>query len=171
MGHCYRESTLRQLRILTSTGSLENELRSIVYSVSFTAHGLPNYNKEFPGEGFKARWISEIPDRKPDDPVILYLHGGGYALKTCQPQVTYICALARQLLPHRVNSNSSKLNLLNCSSGEEEPSSLFTFLNKGSVTVDSELSSNCLFSSALESNAFLVALTAVLTFPGGSRRD
>lgn len=103
MGHCYRQSTLRQLRILTPVHPLEDELHSILYTVTMANSHLPNFNTPLSGQGFKARWITEIPDRTPADPVILYLHGGGYSLKTCQPQISYICSLAKILIPHRVS--------------------------------------------------------------------
>lgn len=103
MGHCYRQSTLRQLRILTPVHPLKDELSSILYTLTMSSSNLPNFNTPFEGQGFEARWISRIEDRKPEDPVILYMHGGGYSLKTCQPQVTYICNLAKILLPYRVS--------------------------------------------------------------------
>lgn len=103
MGHCYRQSTLRQLRILTPVHSLEDELNSILYTLLMSNMKLPNFNTPFNGPGFAGRWITEVPDRTPDDPVIMYMHGGGYALKTCQPQITYICSLARHLARYRVS--------------------------------------------------------------------
>lgn len=96
MGRCYRSSTLRQLRILCGLRTLESELASPLYWIDSSTK-LPNYNTEFKASGCAARWICEVPDRKMEDPVILYFHGGGYALKTCQPQVAYMAALAKQL--------------------------------------------------------------------------
>lgn len=106
MGRCYRSSSLRQLRILCGLRTLEAELASPFYWFGGSG-GLPNHNTEFKASGCAARWICEVPDRKMEDPVILYFHGGGYALKTCQPQVAYVTALAKQL-----RAKFSRINVL-----------------------------------------------------------
>lgn len=105
MGHCYTSSTLTQLLILTGTRSLKQELSGLLYKLGGYTRKLENYNKEFISEDstFVARWVHEVPNRTKDDPVLLYFHGGGYALKICSPQVQYICDLARQLALHRTS--------------------------------------------------------------------
>lgn len=56
---------------------------------------LSNYNKPFEVDGIessKIRWLVEAKDRQPEDPVLLYLHGGGYAFGMLP---TFPVALAR----------------------------------------------------------------------------
>ena len=45
---------------------------------------LPNYGKKFDKQSF---WLVEKPNRKPDDPVLIYLHGGGYFLGLVPQQI------------------------------------------------------------------------------------
>lgn len=105
LGHCYTSSILPQLLILTGTRSLKQELSSFRYRFWGYTRKLENLNKKFVFKDgtFVAQWIYEFPNRTKDDPVLIYFHGGGYALKICSPQVRYICDLTRQLALHRTS--------------------------------------------------------------------
>ncbi|ODV79640.1 alpha/beta-hydrolase [Suhomyces tanzawaensis NRRL Y-17324] len=57
-----------------------------------------NYGKQFDP---KSIWIYEKPDRKPSDPVLIYLHGGGYYIQTAPSQVTGVMAIHQLLDPEK----------------------------------------------------------------------
>lgn len=95
-----KSSTIAQLRILVPIKPLRLELEGF----SRRAQGISSYNKLYSqSEKYSARWISEVPNRTRNDPVVLYFHGGGYALKMASPQVNCIINMARDLLSCRVS--------------------------------------------------------------------
>ncbi|PRT57110.1 Putative steryl acetyl hydrolase mug81 [Wickerhamiella sorbophila] len=65
--------------------------------------GLPNFNHYFHADDTSARWITEVNGRRKEDPVILYLHGGGFFLKTMPEQITWMCKLVEALPQHRLS--------------------------------------------------------------------
>ena len=67
---------------LMSTGFVMNSVVGKLDS-SLTSK-LPNYGKKFDKQTY---WIVEKPNRKPDDPVLIYLHGGGYFLGIVPQQI------------------------------------------------------------------------------------
>lgn len=67
---------------LMSTGFVINSVVGKLDS-SLTSK-LPNYGKKFDKQSY---WIVEKPNRKPDDPVLIYLHGGGYFLGIVPQQI------------------------------------------------------------------------------------
>ena len=67
---------------LMSTGFVMNSVVGKLDS-SLTSK-LPNYGKKFDKQSY---WIVEKPNRKPDDPVLIYLHGGGYFLGIVPQQI------------------------------------------------------------------------------------
>ena len=87
-----------QLRVLTGVKPIREELKNCDYK------GLNHYNYYFGGDNYSARWLHEIPDRTPNDPVILYMHGGSYALKTQVPQLDYMTELTKVLAKYRVST-------------------------------------------------------------------
>lgn len=89
--------TWRQLRIVAPLRPLRVELDSMRCS------SLPGYNNYFGGTNYSARWLCEVENRSIDDPVILYLHGGSYAMKTQRPQISYLISLAKMWSHYRVS--------------------------------------------------------------------
>ena len=67
---------------LMSTGFVMNSVVGKLDS-SLTSK-LPNYGKKFDKQSY---WIVEKPNRKPDDPVLIYLHGSGYFLGIVPQQI------------------------------------------------------------------------------------
>ncbi|KGU26993.1 hypothetical protein MGS_04392 [Candida albicans P78042] len=67
---------------LMSTGFVINSVVGKLDS-SLTSK-LPNYGKKFDKQSY---WIVEKPNRKPDDPVLIYLHGSGYFLGIVPQQI------------------------------------------------------------------------------------
>lgn len=88
----------KQLRVLLGVRPIREELN--IYNCT----GLNHYNYYFGGDNYSARWLHEIPDRTPNDPVILYMHGGSYALKTQVPQLDYMTELTKELGKYRVST-------------------------------------------------------------------
>lgn len=99
MGYISKTTSIPQLRIVMPI----KPIRVTLKSANRQAKGLNNYNGLFEGSGFSARWIHEVPDRMPEDPVIIYLHGGGYAFKITPPQVYFAITAARALRQFRVS--------------------------------------------------------------------
>ncbi|ODQ77140.1 hypothetical protein BABINDRAFT_163867 [Babjeviella inositovora NRRL Y-12698] len=65
---------------------------------------LPNYGKPYLNNGLgHATWIVEAPDRKPSDPIIFYLHGGGFFFPTFDSQVKALTYIYRGLLNDRLS--------------------------------------------------------------------
>ncbi|PRT56323.1 Putative steryl acetyl hydrolase mug81 [Wickerhamiella sorbophila] len=93
MGYISKSTSIPQLRIVCPI----KPIRVTLKSSQRQAKDLNNYNGIFEGSGFSARWIHEAPDRTPDDPVIIFLHGGGYAFKLTPPLVTFAITAARAL--------------------------------------------------------------------------
>lgn len=52
--------------------------------------GLPGYGQQYDPNSI---WLVKQPDRKPSDPVIIYLHGGGYFLQTMPEQVRSVLSM------------------------------------------------------------------------------
>ena len=82
-----------QLRRLCPVRPLRVELKLAHFQ------NLHNYNHYFGGDSYSARWLVEKPNRQPEDPVLLYMHGGSYALKIQRPQLSYLVKLHKELLP------------------------------------------------------------------------
>lgn len=89
--------TWRQLRIIAPIRPLRIELDIM------KCFSLSGYNNYFGGTKYSARWLCEVEDRGMTDPVILYLHGGSYAMKTQRPQISYMASLARMWAQYRVS--------------------------------------------------------------------
>lgn len=99
MGYISKSTSISQLRIVVPI----KPIRLTLKSSQRQARDLNNYNGIFEGSGFSARWIHEVPERTPDDPVIIFLHGGGYAFKITPPLVTFAITAARALKRFRVS--------------------------------------------------------------------
>jgi acetyl esterase/lipase len=65
--------------------------------------GLNNFNGEYACENVSARWVVEAKERQPEDPIIVYFHGGGYVLDILFPEVTFIVSLYQQLANPRLS--------------------------------------------------------------------
>lgn len=69
----------------------------------------PNFNKLLPVDGVedgKVRWFTEVEDRKPEDPVMIFFHGGGYSLGLMPLQASTLMAL------HRLVPKSLRLSIV-----------------------------------------------------------
>lgn len=63
--------------------AFKQSIDSCLWSLSPFGSSLPNYNTEFHVEGLdpsRVIWLTECPNRQPDDPVILFCHGGAYMM-------------------------------------------------------------------------------------------
>lgn len=52
--------------------------------------------RRYPSENFTATWLVEAEDRTPNDPILLYFHGGGYVLPIDGAQVSFLCDIYHQ---------------------------------------------------------------------------
>lgn len=106
-GHFTKSSTISQIRMMVPIKPLREELAS--WSQFSGKNGISNYNKIFPSWPvaedtlYSARWFKEVPDRKPEDPVILFFHGGGFALKLAGPHVEWLANFAKDTDKARVS--------------------------------------------------------------------
>uniref|UniRef100_A0A060T2P3 ARAD1A10120p n=1 Tax=Blastobotrys adeninivorans TaxID=409370 RepID=A0A060T2P3_BLAAD len=66
---------------------------------------LNNYNTEYPVPELngRARWVVEVPNRQPTDPVVVYLHGGGYVLGILGGQIDLCAELHKYLKNPRLS--------------------------------------------------------------------
>lgn len=96
-----RKINVDQIRILWPLKPLRHELNLPV--IRWIGSKFNNYNKYFPVENASARWLYEVPSRTPHDPVILYLHGGGFFMGTLPFQVIWCLYVAKKLDPLRVS--------------------------------------------------------------------
>jgi acetyl esterase/lipase len=67
--------------------------------------GLRNFNVKYPLENVEARWIVEAENRQPEDPIIVYLHGGGYILGIMTSQVETMISMYHSI-------NNPRLSIL-----------------------------------------------------------
>ncbi|ABN67129.2 hypothetical membrane protein [Scheffersomyces stipitis CBS 6054] len=84
-----------------------------------TVKTLPGYGERYDEQSF---WLVKQPDRKPSDPILVYLHGGGYFLETMPSQVQSVLAIQKLVDPKK----REKLSILLldyklCSSGYQFP--------------------------------------------------
>lgn len=106
-GYVSKSSSIAQLRLVVPIRPLREELGS--WSQLAGKNGLPNYNKIFPAlpaaetACYSARWFTEVPDRQREDPVILFFHGGGFALKLSGPHVQWLANFAKDTQKARVS--------------------------------------------------------------------
>lgn len=68
-------------------------LKSALNDIKSKGAKLNNFNTEYPCENVSARWIVEAENRQPDDPVLVYFHGGGYVLGILFPETSFMVAL------------------------------------------------------------------------------
>lgn len=69
----------------------------------------PNFNKILVVEGVEdghVRWFTEVEDRKPEDPVMIFFHGGGYSLGMIAQQASTLMAI------HRLVPKSLRLSIV-----------------------------------------------------------
>lgn len=78
-------------------------VQRIVPLVSPLAKGLPGYGEAF---DLDLIWLVKQPNRKPSDPLIVYLHGGGYFLQTMPSQILSNLAMFRLLAPEKQRKTS-----------------------------------------------------------------
>lgn len=78
---------------------IEDQLRKVASKYK----DFENFNGEFKVEGANARWLVEAPNRTPKDPVIMYVHGGGFVFKTDTMQIEFIADIYRRLGNPRVS--------------------------------------------------------------------
>lgn len=100
-GYVTKSLNVNQIRVLVPVQPVRKTLRG--YERRAERMGLKDFNRLFGGENYSARWIHQTPDRTATDPVIIYMHGGGYALKLGPPQVEYIIWFARKFADKRVS--------------------------------------------------------------------
>lgn len=65
--------------------------------------GFNNSNHEYPCDNVSARWVVEAKERRPEDPIVVYFHGGGYVLDILFPEVTFIASLYQQVANPRLS--------------------------------------------------------------------
>lgn len=68
---------------------------------------IPGYGESYSEESF---WLVKQPEIKPEDPILIYLHGGGYFLETQPQQIESILAVYK-LLNADIQSKTSVLLL------------------------------------------------------------
>ena len=59
---------------------------------------LPGYGTRYDKNSF---WLIKQPNRKPDDPVLIYLHGGGYFLQTQPEQIESVLSMYKLIKPDK----------------------------------------------------------------------
>lgn len=99
--YIFNKLTIDELRMLVPLRPLRLELNQkplVDYGKNFH-----NYNKIFHVNDASARWIYEVKDRKPEDPVILYLHGGAYFLGTAPMQIGWLLRAVPRLKSLRMS--------------------------------------------------------------------
>lgn len=79
-------------RALGGAASIE---KTLAKSIKNLASVPPGYNEPYEGSGFVARWALKAPNRTPEDPILLILHGGGYYLPALENHVHAALAIAR----------------------------------------------------------------------------
>ncbi|ANB11130.1 Say1p [Sugiyamaella lignohabitans] len=62
-----------------------------------------NYGKKYASDGFTAYWLVELDDRQPEDPVLIFCHGGGFVFPLSLPQVWLLTAIVRAFPSVRLN--------------------------------------------------------------------
>lgn len=89
----------KQLLFFSPNKSIKSQLKS---TKSKHGSGLNNYGKEI--EGFpNAVWLAEKPGREPEDPVIIFYHGGGYLFQfRSDTHLVYLVNLAKKLPSHSI---------------------------------------------------------------------
>ncbi|KRZ98273.1 uncharacterized protein AC631_05967, partial [Debaryomyces fabryi] len=66
---------------------------------------LPGYGTRYDKNSI---WLVKQPDRKPDDPILIYIHGGGYFLQTQPDQIESVLSIYKLLKPDK----QSRLSIL-----------------------------------------------------------
>lgn len=64
---------------------------------------LPGYGERYDANSI---WLVKQPNRSPDDPVIIYLHGGGFFLQTMPQQLKFILSTYHLLTPEKKKKTS-----------------------------------------------------------------
>lgn len=67
------------------------------FSKSITSQ-LPGYGTRYDKNSF---WLVKQPNRKPDDPIMIYIHGGGYFLQTQPEQIESTLAIYKLVSPEK----------------------------------------------------------------------
>lgn len=67
---------------------------------------LPGYGKRYDEDSI---WLVKQPDRKPTDPIIIFLHGGGYFLQTMPQQLRSVLSMYHLLTPEKRQKTSIML--------------------------------------------------------------
>lgn len=86
-----------QIRVLKPAVSLEKVMNLPITKSLTKASLFENFNASFDVEGASARWIHEVPNRKREDPVILYLHGGAFFFTVEPSQLAWLGHCIRHL--------------------------------------------------------------------------
>lgn len=94
----------KYINLLSNRFLLNNVVGTLYSSVTAT---IPGYGKQFDAESI---WLVKQPKIKPDDPILIYLHGGGFFLQTQPAQIESILAIYKLLHP-KVQSKTSILLL------------------------------------------------------------
>lgn len=78
---------------------MEVDLNKVFY---YKLRGKNSFNEPLKGAQ-DTRWIYQVENRTPQDPVIYYIHGGGYNLTVTPNQIFWADGLAKKLAHHRVS--------------------------------------------------------------------
>ncbi|EDK45729.1 alpha/beta hydrolase [Acetobacter pasteurianus] len=83
----------KYLTLYTNPFLLNNIIGNLYPGIVKNLH---NYNKRYDQQSI---WINEAPNRKPDDPIIIYLHGGGYYGQTLIAQIEGLLSIYQLVDP------------------------------------------------------------------------
>lgn len=78
-------------------------LKIVSYKHKQLTSTLPHYGEAYDQNSF---WIVKQPQRKPSDPIIIYLHGGGYFLQTQGSQIESIISIYKLIDEEKRNKTS-----------------------------------------------------------------
>ncbi|KAK6197366.1 uncharacterized protein RJT21DRAFT_56336 [Scheffersomyces amazonensis] len=123
IGRKFKRNLTQSLKLLVCRSGLLVPIRDCryicIYSNNFLLNriiklvnhslikSLPHFGEKYDQNSF---WIVKQPDRKPDDPVIIYLHGGGYYFETMPSQIQSLITIYKLLDPE-LQSRVSILHL------------------------------------------------------------
>lgn len=80
-------------------------INKLIKTLYPTLTSLPNYGKKYDKQSY---WLVESKDRKPSDPVLIFLHGGGYFVQTMPSQIESLLSIYHLL----EEPQKSKLSIL-----------------------------------------------------------
>lgn len=92
-----RYALLRDMAIIAQP--LVAVLKGVRKQFPAFVESLPGYGEEFTAQP-PLLWLVKQPDACHDDPVVLYLHGGGYTMAIMAEQVLGMAAVHHALAPH-----------------------------------------------------------------------